>query len=667
MYDINRVELGTSFIGALPEFMDNTAPHPLLKHGEMLNWYRIERVLGRGGFGVIYLATDTNLQHQVAIKEYRVLEQAAAFETNATGMPKLTPLCEGMLRFIDEARNLVRFKHPNIVRVISVFQLNDTAYIVMEFEEGIDLRAHLRISENVTESALKSMVVPIADGLAQVHQTGFIHRDIKPANILVRIDGSPVLLDFGSARNSSPVNTEPLTALVSAGFAPFEQYSGGSECDQGPWTDIYALGAVLYFAVTGIEPVDSAKRGFALLNGGQDPLIKVRMLGQGEYTPAFLSAIDWALQFRISDRPQSLSVWMDALLRLPTTDQATKKVGNTPVINREAQKAVQFENDVNVVFLHDQPVPNEVLAAQLRRSSKGSYTWLGTAIIILVGISVTVASWFLLSDGADRFWQYTNTVYDGRSIVHKGKNSSRTDNAFIDNATLQYELASARNKADALAAELLREQEKIKTSERARLLAKQKQMAEEEAAKIVRLQAESAAKLAQERAQRRRITQSLDLASHKLDLGRFDDAEVALDIVSSLDRDNNRLIQLRARWQAALEISRAPVSDQEFDSVVSHFDELRRAIQAKDVETVNRMTSASSQNELFALLTSRFSRLELSIDTFKLNNTEKSISATLRIDRMVRDTGDFSIPSDAYRERRLFSQRIGRQWSLIQW
>ncbi|MFT4729459.1 MAG: serine/threonine protein kinase [Granulosicoccus sp.] len=303
--------------------MDNTAPHPLLNHGEMLNWYRIERVLGRGGFGVIYLATETNLQHQVAIKEYRVLDQTGDFETKTADLTKRTTPREGMLRFFDKARNLVRFKPPNIVRVISVFQLNDTAYIVMEFEEGIDFRAHLKIAGNATESALKSMVVPIADGVAQVHQTGFIHRDIKPANILVRTNGSPVLLDFGSARNSTPANTQLLTALVSAGYAPLEQYSGGSDREKGPWTDIYALGAVLYFTVTGIEPVDSVKRASALLNGGQDPLIKARMLGQDNYSPAFLSAIDWALKFRISDRPRSLSVWLDALLRLPTSDQAT--------------------------------------------------------------------------------------------------------------------------------------------------------------------------------------------------------------------------------------------------------------------------------------------------------------------------------------------------------
>jgi hypothetical protein len=184
---------------------------------------------------------------------------------------------------------------------------------------------------------------------------------------------------------------------------------------------------------------------------------------------------------------------------------------------------------------------------------------------------------------------------------------------------------------------------------------------------MAKLEAESAAKLARERAQRRRITQALDAASKSLDSGLFKDAETYLDTVSSLDSGNERLIQLRARLRAAIQMSRAPVSDREFNSVVSRFDELRRAIQSKDEEKIKRIASASSQNDLFAQLMSRFAKLEVSIYDIKLNNAEKSISAVLRIDRMIRDNGDFSIPSNAYRERRLSSRRIGRQWSLIQW
>ena len=227
--------------------MDSTTSHRTLQKGDMLNWYRVERILGQGGFGVIYLATDTNLDFLVAIKEY--IPNDIAKRTHDSHVHPITEEHDGMYqwgldRFLKEARNLVKFKHPNIVRVMSVFQENNTAYMVMEFEEGEELRTYLKKPGVVTEKRLKELIVPISQGLTEVHRHGFIHRDIKPANILVRRDGTPVLLDFGSARNASRVTKHALTALVSVGYAPMEQYNGDEDASdqQGPWTDIYALG-----------------------------------------------------------------------------------------------------------------------------------------------------------------------------------------------------------------------------------------------------------------------------------------------------------------------------------------------------------------------------------------------------------------------------------------
>ena len=143
--------------------MESTTPYRSLRPGEMLNWYRIERILGRGGFGVIYLATDTNLAHQVAIKEY-IPKDVAHRDSDS----RVLPITEkhgdlyrwGLERFIKEARNLVRFKHPNIVRVMSVFQQNNTAYMVMEFEEGVDLRTYLKQHSGVDETALRALIMP---------------------------------------------------------------------------------------------------------------------------------------------------------------------------------------------------------------------------------------------------------------------------------------------------------------------------------------------------------------------------------------------------------------------------------------------------------------------------------------------------------------------------
>ena len=404
--------------------MDTTAHNRLLGQGQMLNWYRVERVLGRGGFGVIYLATDTNLDLLVAIKEYR-LDLGSG--TGVVTEDLHAAVDQGLQRFIDEARNLVRFKHPNIVRVMSVFELNDTAYMVMEFEEGKDLRAYLEDRNQAQESALKKLFLPISEGLAEVHKHGFIHRDIKPANILVRIDGSPVLLDFGSARHSLPTRPETMTALVSAGYAPLEQYSGG-DGQQGAWTDIYAMGAVLYFAVTGTEPIDSAKRGTALINGGKDPLVPARIVAAENYTVEFLNAIDWALQFRIADRPKSLSDWMPALLGASEHDSVSRKealretrrelrsditrrvdsaeksaLKDTSTHNRElrrdssqASSQLTSADPLDGLSMLDQPVPREIEAARYKRrrpNKRVLLAWIATLLVGVVAAGWAVPKW----------------------------------------------------------------------------------------------------------------------------------------------------------------------------------------------------------------------------------------------------------------------------------
>lgn len=297
--------------------MDPTAPPTdTLPPGSRLLNYRIARLLGRGGFGVIYLAVDVNLGHRVAIKEYLPAEIAGRSQ-NSRVQPSHNDHSQlyqwGLERFVKEARNLVRFRHPNIVRVSALFQENNTAYMVMDFEEGLSLRQYLQSDQHRTEAELKRLIKPIAQGLSEVHRQGFIHRDIKPSNLLVRKDGSPVLLDFGSARLASRHATHGLTALVSSGYAPLEQYNPESEEQQGPWSDIYALGGVLYFGVTLRDPADSTQRSLAIVNGQNDPLESASALGQGRYSEAFLRAIDWALSVRIADRPQMLGDWIPAL------------------------------------------------------------------------------------------------------------------------------------------------------------------------------------------------------------------------------------------------------------------------------------------------------------------------------------------------------------------
>ena len=282
-----------------------------LKPGYQLHWYQIKDILGQGGFGITYLAYDTNLDKDVAIKEYLPIELAVRERDSS-----VHPITEdrgmsfqwGLDRFIKEARTLAKFAHPNIVRVYSVFEENNTAYMVMEYERGESLQDILTRRKTLEESDLLSILVPILGGLSLVHQAGFIHRDIKPANIFIRRDGSPVLIDFGSARQALGQQTKTLTSLVSPGYAPFEQYYSKAE-SQGPWTDIYGLGATLYRAISGVAPMDAVDRSKSFVEGSRDLFVPAIEIGKGKYSGRFLKAIDHALRFKPEERPQSLAAW----------------------------------------------------------------------------------------------------------------------------------------------------------------------------------------------------------------------------------------------------------------------------------------------------------------------------------------------------------------------
>jgi serine/threonine protein kinase len=280
-----------------------------------LHWYVLERVLGQGGFGITYLAKDTNLDQRVAIKEYLPVDVA-------TRMPDTTVRARtedlrdryrwGLERFIQEARTLARFDHPNIVRVLSVFEFNSTAYMVMRFEEGGTLSSLLDRRGMLPEADLLRILLPILDGLELVHGAGFIHRDIKPDNIHIRGDGRPVLLDFGSARQSLGSSTT-LTILIAPGYAPFEQYYSDPS-SQGPWTDIYALGATCYRVICGRAPMDAVSRSKGVLGSTQEVMVPASVVGAGRYTGRLLAAIDHALAFAERDRPQTIAEWRKELV-----------------------------------------------------------------------------------------------------------------------------------------------------------------------------------------------------------------------------------------------------------------------------------------------------------------------------------------------------------------
>ena len=298
----------------------NDAQQPInaLPNGYRLQEYELVRVLGFGGFGMTYLGYDHNLDKAVAIKEYLPSDIAVRTSDNSV-VPQASEFqgdfAWGLERFLDEARTLARFDHRHLVKVHRFFEEHNTAYIVMEYAKGETLFAYLNRKGVLTELELKEILHPILDGLEAVHREGFLHRDIKPDNIVIRAkDRSPVLIDFGAARQAVGAKIGSLTAIGTPGYAPIEQYSTRGN-QQGPWTDIYALAVVCYHALTKDVPDDAVARML------DDSLVPVSDRCKGRASQQFLAAIDHALQVAGDARPQSVSEWRAELDDTPIVRQ----------------------------------------------------------------------------------------------------------------------------------------------------------------------------------------------------------------------------------------------------------------------------------------------------------------------------------------------------------
>ncbi len=279
-----------------------------LPSGTRLECYEIENVLGVGGFGITYKAKDLNLGCYVAIKEYFpasfAIRAANTCTVNSKSDNDNEIYATGLHRFLDEARTLAQFKSRSIIHVNRFIEANGTAYIVMDYEDGIPLSRYLLKSKGLAEHEIAMVVVPILEGLRTIHQSKYLHRDIKPSNIYLRKHGRPVLIDFGSARQSIDNSGAAVTGFVTHGYAPFEQYNTHDE--QGPWTDLYSLGATLYRCIMGKSPVDALDRLASIQAHEPDPLKSLLIEKPDNYGTEILSCIDWMLSFRIENRPQSV-------------------------------------------------------------------------------------------------------------------------------------------------------------------------------------------------------------------------------------------------------------------------------------------------------------------------------------------------------------------------
>lgn len=272
--------------------------------GFQFDQFRIDSILGKGGFGITYLATDVQLGKKVAIKEL-LPDSIATRIDGQTVVPQTVTLEDNWLwakeRFLEEARMLAAFSHPAILAVHRLIEANGTAYIVMDYIDGDSFQTRMeRIGPEADQEALMKVIGPILDGLEEVHHRGLLHRDIKPENILIDKRGRPVLIDFGSARELVG-HTIAMTSIVTHGYSPIEQYQSNGK--MGPWTDIYSLAAVMYRNMTGEKPPVAADR---VLDDNIVPLCDMRPTG---FPIEFCQGIDWALKVKPNDRPQSVDQW----------------------------------------------------------------------------------------------------------------------------------------------------------------------------------------------------------------------------------------------------------------------------------------------------------------------------------------------------------------------
>jgi len=296
-------------------------PNQALPHGCQLLNYRIDKQISSGGFSLVYLAHDEN-GLPVAIKEYLpsalVLRESGSL-VQASSAENLNVFRYGMKCFFEEGLALARITHPNVVRVTNFFRANETVYLVMQYERGRTLQDYILYhKKEIKENFIRRIFAEMLGGLREVHAHKILHLDIKPSNIYIRLDGSPLLLDFGAARQTLTQEKSSLTPMYTPGFAAPEQY-GHDRDALGPWTDIYGVGASLFACLAGFAPQAANMRL------EQDKQESVKKLWSGHYSEHLLELIDWCLKLDPLERPQSVFVVQKALLEKDKVPEAQKK------------------------------------------------------------------------------------------------------------------------------------------------------------------------------------------------------------------------------------------------------------------------------------------------------------------------------------------------------
>ena len=293
-----------------------------LPRGYILEGYRIERLIGGGGFSFVYLAYHIKTKTKVVIKEYfphELMQRMPGGRIHPKSDDGNSSFQIGLKRFFNEGMALSKLKHPNIVNVSNFFRANDTVFMVMDFEQGRDLRWYIKRSKGrLSEKFLLSVFPPILGGLRELHVHNFLHLDIKPANILLRATGVPLLLDFGAVQKIQPGTRYKGIQTLTHGFASPEQYESGV---MGPWSDIYSLSMTMRFCITGKAPIPATERL------KKDTQVLLTKSHGRKYSKHILQAIDWASELDYERRPRNVDIFLEALTGGRNDREAQKSRG----------------------------------------------------------------------------------------------------------------------------------------------------------------------------------------------------------------------------------------------------------------------------------------------------------------------------------------------------
>jgi non-specific serine/threonine protein kinase len=375
-----------------------------LRPGTRLDEFEIQGLLGVGGFGLVYRAYDHSLHRTVAIKEYMPAALAARLDGTTVSVRSTADQAtyqSGLQSFVAEARLLAKFDHPSLVKVYRFWEANNTAYMVMPLYRGMTLsQARNQMATPPPEAWLRTVLWSILQALHVLHQNDTLHRDVSPDNIFLQDMGPPVLLDLGAARRAITDKSHKLTAVLKVNFAPIEQYAEAEDLTQGPWTDLYALAAVVYSCLRNAPPLPATAR---VVSDSMPPVRSVAATVKEhfgiDYSDSFLRTIGHALAVRPADRPQSLSAFVKEM-QLKAPPRLSKfdwrvELGAALRTDEDENHSRQFwQTEPQTIVAnpkHAAPVPGRAAGRKGRRGLK----W---ALLAGLPLGVAAALWLVLAD-----------------------------------------------------------------------------------------------------------------------------------------------------------------------------------------------------------------------------------------------------------------------------